>query len=80
MPRGMRSRSSRIGRKAWTTSTWFTMSRSLLPCHSRRSTWVSGSRRPPNLEVVLRMPLATALTLPWRSVRKTMILSASPRR
>ena len=45
MPRGSRPRSSRTGRNESSTSTWFTMSSSLLPCHKRRSTWVRGSSR-----------------------------------
>jgi len=39
-----------------------------------------GSRREPNLEVVRRTPLATARTLPWCSVIRVTIRSASPRR
>ena len=39
-----------------------------------------GSRRAPNFDLVLRTPLATARTLPWRSVRNVTIRSASPSR
>ena len=63
-----RSRSSRTARKLSTTSAWFTTSRSPRPCQSSRATWLSGSRRAPNLLAVRRTPLATARTLPCCSV------------
>ena len=62
------------------TSTWLMVSRSPRPCQPSRATWLSGSRRDPNLEVVRRTPLATARTLPWCSVIRVTIRSASPRR
>ena len=62
------------------TSTWLMMSRSPRPCQPSRATWLSGSSREPNLEVVRRTPLATARTLPCCSVIRVTIRSASPRR
>ena len=67
-------------RKVSMTSTWLMVSRSPRPCQPSRATWLSGSSRDPNFDVVRRTPLATARTLPWCSVIRVTIRSASPRR
>src|SRR3712207_9288422 len=48
------------------------------PRYSDRSTWLNGSRRPPKRDLVLRTPLATALTSPSPWVRTTTMRSPSP--
>ena len=48
------------------------------PWYSISDTCVNGSSRAPNRLVVLRMPLATARTLPEPWVMIVTILSASP--
>src|SRR5580693_5967149 len=48
------------------------------PGCSMRSTWVNGSSRAPNRDLVRRTPLATARTRPFRLVRMLMMRSASP--
>ncbi len=72
-----RSRSASSGASDSTDSAWLTMSRSR-PRYSRSRTWLIGSSRAPNLDVVRRTPLATARTLPCSSVRITTMRSASP--
>ena len=59
-------------------SAWLTVSRAPLPRYTIKDTCVNGSNRAPNREVVLRMPLATARTLPEPWVITVTILSASP--
>src|SRR5215831_12723254 len=43
------------------------------------STWVNGSRRAPNRDLVRRTPLATARTRPFCRHSRVMMRSASPR-
>ena len=59
-------------------SAWVTVSSAPRPRYSIRSTWVNGSSRAPKRLFVLRMPLATARTLPVPWVMTVTILSASP--
>ena len=73
-----RSRSSRIDQKRRITSTWLIVASELRPCQNSTWTWVSGSRRDPKRDPVLRTPLATARTLPCDLVISTTIRSASP--
>ena len=80
MAADMRSRSSRTVRKVSMTSTWLTVSRSPRPCQPSSATWLRGSSREPNFDVVRRTPLATARTLPCCSVISVTIRSASPSR
>ena len=76
---GTRSRSWRMALKCSIASTWFTTSSSR-PRQHIMFTWVKGSRRPARRLLGLRIPLATALTLPCSGVAKVTILSASPSR
>ena len=78
MPAANRPRSPRSARKGETISAWLTVSSEPLPPYTIRETCVNGSSRAPNREVVLRMPLATARTLPEPWVMTVTILSASP--
>src|ERR1700744_3415729 len=48
------------------------------PWYSSRSTWVNGSRRPPNRDLVRRTPLATARTRPVLRASTVTMWSASP--
>ena len=59
------SRASRCGR---TSDAPVTVPSSPLPWWSISSTWLSGSRRPPNRDFVRRIPFATAPTRPRSSV------------
>ena len=77
MPCDARSRSPSSGASGSTDSAWLTMSSSR-PRYSSSRTWLIGSRRAPNFDVVLRTPLATARTLPCSSVSSTTMRSASP--
>src|SRR3954453_5341737 len=58
-------------------SAWVTMSRDR-PVHSCRSTWLNGSSRAPNRDVVRPPPLPTARTRPVLRVSSVTIRSASP--
>src|SRR5215813_7059926 len=60
------------------TSAWVMMS-SDRPGWISRSTWVNGSRRAPNRDLVRRTPLATARTRPFCRHSRVMMRSASPR-
>jgi hypothetical protein len=58
-------------------SAWVIVSR-LRPSASCTSTWVNGSSREPNFDIVRRTPLATARTRPLSRVRRVTMRSASP--
>ncbi len=71
------SRSERISLNDMMISVCWIMSR-LLPSYTSRSATVNGSSVPPNLDLVLRAPLATARIFPRDPANKITILSASP--
>src|SRR5689334_4107741 len=79
-PTPRRYDSSRASRCDRTSSAPVTVWSSPPPWCSRSSTWLSGSRRPPNRDFVLRTPFATAPIRPRSRVYRWSTRSASPRR